>query len=268
MQVKSITLFFMIVLSFICSNIIFAQSNNFIFNPVDPHHAMYIPQGKGPFPAVLLLHASGGVEKVDDEWATTLKRKGYVVYIIDSFAPRGYKDRKSIGWDKAIAAQLSDIAPAYHYLSTLPNVDASRIGLLGFSMGGYDTLRAMQKSGEGTIPELNALHFKAAASFYGVCKLISPEAKFKSPVKIFIGKKDDRATASACETLVNKSKSNGESFFITAYPNAQHGFDNPDFPPIKELTDEKGEKYHIGYNKKAQQDATHDLLAHFNKYLK
>lgn len=268
MRVKSITLFFMIVFSSFSSNVIFAQSNDFIFNPIDSHHAIYIPKGKGPFPAVLMLHASGGVEKVYYEWATKLKQNGYVIYIIDSFTPRGYKDRKSIGWDKATAAQLSDIAPAYHYLSTLPNVDASRIGLLGFSMGGYDTLRAMQKSGEGTIPELNVLHFKAAASFYGVCKLISPEAKFKIPVKIFVGKKDDRATVSACETLVNRSKSNGESFFITVYPNAQHGFDNPDFPPIKELTDEKGEKYHIGYNKKAQQDATRDLLAYFNKNLK
>lgn len=265
---KNVILFFIIVISFIYSNIIFAEVDSFIFNPTDSHHTIYIPEGKGPFPAILLLHASGGIEKVDYEWANILKREGYIVYIIDNFTPRGYKDRKSIGWDKATTAQLSDIVPAYHYLSTLPNVDARRIGLLGFSMGGYDTLRVMQVSGKGTIPELKTLQFKAAASFYGVCKLISPDATFKSSVKIFVGQHDDRATMIACENLVNQNKLNGNSFFITIYPNAQHGFDNPVFPPIKELIDEKGEKYHVGYNKKAQHAAEKDLITFFNKYLK
>jgi dienelactone hydrolase len=223
---------------------------------------------RGPFPAIILLHASAGVEKVDYKWASILMRNGYIVYIIDSFSPREYKDRKSIGWYKATTAQLSDIAPAYYYLSRFSNVDSHRIGLLGFSMGGYDTLRALQMSGKGTILELKTLKFKAAAAFYGVCKLISPDAKFKTPVKIFIGEKDDRATVSACETLVNKNHLNGESFFISVYPNAQHGFDNPVLPPIKDLADEKGEEYHVGYSKEAQQAAEHDLVIFFDKYLK
>lgn len=184
--------------------------------------------------------------------------------MVDSFAPRGYKDRKSIGWDKATAAQLSDIFYSYHYLSTLPNVDAQRIGLLGFSMGGYDTLRAMQTRGRGTLPELKALPFKAAASFYGLCKRISPDAAFNKPIKIFIGKQDDRATVSDCKALVDANS----SMLIVIYPNAQHGFDNPAFPPVKELTDEKGEKYHVGYSKKAQFTAENDLIVFFNRYLK
>ena len=45
-----------------------------------------------------------------------------MVYVIDSFSPRGYTDRKSVGWKIAAEAQFSDIAPAYHYLSTRSNV--------------------------------------------------------------------------------------------------------------------------------------------------
>ncbi len=267
MLAKKTVLLLMIIFSFIYSKAIFAESNNYIFNPTNPSHAIYIPQGKGPFPAILLLHASGGVEKVNYEWAEILKQNGYIVYIIDSFTPRGIKDRKSIGWDKATAAQLSDIAPAYHYLSSLPNVDVHRIGLLGFSMGGYDTLRAMQISGNGTMPELKTLPFKAAASFYGVCKRISPEVVLKGPLKIFVGEKDDRATVSACEILISKNKKSDKSISITIYLNAQHGFDNSAFPPVKELVDEKGKKYHVGYNKIAQHTAARDVLKFFKQHL-
>jgi len=262
MKTKMMTLLFTITLSLACTQNSWAESK--AFNPLDAHHSLYIPQGKGPFPAVLLLHASGGVQKVFHQWAARLKKAGYVVYIIDSFSPRGYKDRKSVGWDKATAAQLADIAPAYQYLSTLPKVDTHRIGLLGFSMGGYSTLRAMQTSGEGTIPALKALHFKAAASFYGVCKWISPHAKFKNTMKILIGDQDDRSTTAACKTLVNSSP----NVSIKIYPNAPHGFDNAELPQLEEVTDEKGEIYHVGYNKKSAQDARYDLLEYFKENLK
>jgi dienelactone hydrolase len=226
---------------------------------------LYTPNGAGPFPAILMLPGSGGVEKVHHAWAEKLKQHGYVVYVIDSFHRRGIKDRKSIGWDKATAAQLSDIAPAYHYLETLTKVDKNRIALMGFSMGGYDTLRAMQSSGEGTEPALKALHFKAAAVFYGVCKLISTSASFHAPVKLFIGKNDDRSTRAACSRLVN---SNPGSLSILMYKGAEHGFDNPDFPAREKITDEKGDSYHVGYNAKAATAATDDVLIYFENYVK
>lgn len=242
-----------------------AAEKNFIFNPRDAHHQLYIPEGSGPFPAVLILPGSGGVEKVHLTWAGKLKKHGYVVYIIDSFNPRGIKDRKSIGWDKATRAQLADIAPAYHYLETLSKVDKNRIALLGFSMGGYDTLRASQVSGEGTEPTLKALHFKAAAAFYSVCKLISPNASFHAPVKLFLGKNDDRSTFAACARLVN---SNPGSLSMLTYKDAEHGFDNPDFPVREKITDEKGDSYHVGYNAAAAAAATDDLLIFFENYVK
>jgi dienelactone hydrolase len=227
---------------------------NFSFNPYDVHHQLFIPNGRGPFPAVLMLPGSGGVEKVHSAWAKKLKENGYVVFIIDSFHPRGIKDRKSVGWNKATAAQLSDIPHAFHYLESLSKVDKTRIALLGFSMGGYDTLRASQ-----------SLHFKAAAAFYGVCKLIPPQEKFQTPVKLFVGKNDDRSTFIACVQLVN---ANPDTLSMLAYPNAAHGFDNPDFPALEKITDEKGDSYHVGYNAKAAADAEHDLLIFFNDHAK
>jgi hypothetical protein len=46
-----------------------AAEKNFIFNPRDVHHQLYIPNGKGLLPAVIILPGSGGVEKVHLTWA-------------------------------------------------------------------------------------------------------------------------------------------------------------------------------------------------------
>ncbi len=257
-QKINIKFILLIFFSLFYSKNILAQKELVKFNPNNPYHKVYIPTGKGPFPAVLLLHASGGVENVNYKWAELLQQEGYYVFIVDSFTPRGYVDRKSIGWEKATAAQFSDIEPAYNYLATIPFIDKSKIGILGFSMGGYDVLRAMQSN----IP------FKAAASFYGVCKLIDYKIKLKGPLKIFIGQEDDRATRADCENLIHKEQIINNSVFIQTYANSAHGFDNPELTTMRELEDEKGEKYHVGYNEKAGNAARCDLLKFFKKYLK
>jgi dienelactone hydrolase len=66
-----------------------AYAHDYQFDPKDEHHFLYIPEGKGPFPAILLLHASTGIDPVNHDWARLLKNHGYVVYLIDSFKPRG-----------------------------------------------------------------------------------------------------------------------------------------------------------------------------------
>jgi hypothetical protein len=48
------------------------------------------PKGDGPFPAVVLLHGSGGVNASRDaDWAKRLTDWGYVTLQVDSFGPRG-----------------------------------------------------------------------------------------------------------------------------------------------------------------------------------
>lgn len=262
-NLKLVMVVFIMLASF-CINAM--AMRDYIFDPKDPNHSIYVPDGTGPFPTILLLHGSTGVVNVNHDWATMLKNNGYVVYIIDSFKPRGWIDRESIGWEKATAAQLSDVVPAYQYLTTLPYVNANRIAVLGFSMGGFDVLRIMERNDIN--PEsFQKIPFTAAASFYGVCHRLAPLAEIRNTTTIFIGTNDDRATTRDCEELVIRSNQRNKNVSIKTYQDALHGFDNFEFPASKEIIDEKGEHYHVGYNKQAREMVIKDLLAYFKHNL-
>lgn len=238
----------------------------YVFDPVDQRHKLYVPDNNTHSPAVLMLHASTGIEKVNYDWATRLKERGYVVYMIDSFKPRGWEDRRSVGWEKATQAQLEDVAPAFQYLSQLPFVDASRIGILGFSMGGFDVLNVMEANPQ-PMQSWHNLPFKVAASFYPVCHRIAKSMRLRKGTRLFIGAEDDRAPTSDCIRLVKDSQSSENSVSILIYPDALHGFDNFEFPDSKEIVDEKGEHYRIGFNDVARQKVLEDLPHFFDSTL-
>lgn len=135
---------------------------------------LLVPDGTGPFPAVLLLHDHGaefriGKEKVvrpwddtaeklelSDKWVNTcfdgrfvgeeLARRGYVCLATDAL---NWSDRGGGGYDgqQAIASNLMQLGVSYaglisqedlqaaEFLAMRPEVDGKRIAALGFSMG-------------------------------------------------------------------------------------------------------------------------------------
>lgn len=100
--------------------------------------ALYLPRGKGPFPAVVLTHGSeAGHRKLQGyiRWAERLRDRGLAVLVFDK---RGVGD--STG-DYVEAPDLS--VPAADVLAWVaklaPRVDIrkDRIGVLGWSQGGW-----------------------------------------------------------------------------------------------------------------------------------
>lgn len=245
-----------VLISLFCAIFLSSIAYSYTFHPQSSYHSIYKPEGKGPFPAILILHGSSGVGAATRNWASMLKDHGYVVYIVDSFKPRHWKDRQSEGWDNATDAQLSDVTPAYQYLSKLKYVDPNHIGILGFSMGGFDVLRIMST---------DQSQFKAAAVFYGVCHRLAENTVIKGPTTIFIGANDDRATTKDCKELIERS--HDKTVKIKIYAHALHGFDNIELPENIEKVDEKGEHFHMGYDQHSKQLAQQDLLQFFDRYL-
>ncbi|MFI9509874.1 alpha/beta hydrolase family protein [Nocardia sp. NPDC052566] len=100
------------------------------------------PEGKGPFPAVLLITGSGAQNR-DEEllghklfllFADTLTRAGYAVLRVDDRGVGGTTGKL----DDATYADLTDDAAAgVGFLRARPDIDPARVGLLGHSEGGY-----------------------------------------------------------------------------------------------------------------------------------
>jgi pimeloyl-ACP methyl ester carboxylesterase len=100
-----------------------------------------LPPGKGPFPAVVLITGSGAEDRDETLWehkpflvlADALSRRGIAVLRDDD---RGFA--KSTG-DFATATSTdfaADTEAGLAYLRTRPEIDPTRIGLIGHSEGG------------------------------------------------------------------------------------------------------------------------------------
>lgn len=108
-----------------------------------------LPEGDGPFPAAILISGTGPQDR--DEtieghkafavWADALTRRGVAVLRYDD---RGVA--ASTGNYGAATQQdfASDVKAAFDWLTARPDIDRSRIGLIGHSEGGTFAPLAMQ----------------------------------------------------------------------------------------------------------------------------
>jgi acetyl esterase/lipase len=89
---------------------------------------LYRPAGKGPFPAVLLMH--GGAFTTGDRfyffsYAQQLSGAGFVAATIDYTLNAGYD------------VPTKDTVDAFEWLEGVKQVDPARVALVGWSAGGY-----------------------------------------------------------------------------------------------------------------------------------
>jgi uncharacterized protein len=100
-----------------------------------------IPEGKGPFPAIMLITGSGAQDR--DE--TILDHKPFAV-IADHLTRKGFivlrADERGVGkstgdFSSATSEDFAnDISSGLDYLLTRPEVDKKKVGLIGHSEGG------------------------------------------------------------------------------------------------------------------------------------
>jgi len=112
------------------------QEIQFKSDSTDLAGTLVLPQGKGPHPAVVLLHGSGKQGKQTWEyrsWADLLVRQGLAVL---------YYDKRGVGasggeYGVGLRKLADDGVAAVQYLRSRPEVDARRIGLKGSSQGAW-----------------------------------------------------------------------------------------------------------------------------------
>lgn len=184
------------------------------------------PEGAGPFPAVMFVSGCSGftpsiAPNAYTRFAEQLRQQGYLVIFVDYLTPRGLTScRGRVSIDEV----SRDILTALSHVRSRPFVDASRIAVIGWSWGGGGTLAAL-----ATLRSDEPASFRAAV-FYPYCRGLTPWMA-KVPVLMLLGGLDEVTPAQECQGVV-KRLATGTPVEVRLYPEARHGFDADELPPM------------------------------------
>jgi carboxymethylenebutenolidase len=99
------------------------------------------PDGPGPYPAILVLHTSGGMRPDDLEFAKGLVKQGYVVLVPYFLEAYGIEAKTRQATFTTYAQPIyADFVASLKLLRKHPKVDGKKLGAIGFSNGGYFAL--------------------------------------------------------------------------------------------------------------------------------
>jgi len=226
----------------------------------------------GKIPAVIILHDTAGVKNNGIYFATALNRAGIATFEIDQWGGRGLPGEAS-SRPKRPGDNLPDVGGAYRLLMAQPEIDGARIGLLGFSLGGIQTMLMMTRRNSDAILG-SGIHFKAAVAFYPICWLYNqaPDANFAelvdAKIRILVGSEDDYDDGpGACEDLLRQlAPGDSPHLSLKVLAGATHIFDSLEgsyeFPdPASHRR--KGGTVRVRANPAAREEARDDLVRFF-----
>ncbi len=179
-------------------------------------------------PAVVLLHGSLGVSGIQEYYAKNLNKQGMATLIVDSFKTRGIKD--IVGHQSRITFNtiIQDAYAALAILQNHPKIDPARIGVIGWSKGGYAAHQT------GTQIFYSALHdksqppFAAHIAIYPWCGEQTTNLLRTAAPTLFIIASEDRWVGSeACISYSETLRRVGHPVDTRLYKSAGHGFDYP-----------------------------------------
>ena len=207
-----------------------------------------LPASHGNHPAIVVIQEWWGLNDWVKEQADRFAAKGYVAFAPDLYRGKVANDMntahelsRGLPHDRAMA----DLQNAFKYLATRKDVDASRIGVIGWCMGG------------GFALDLALAEPKIAATVINYGHLRADPAAVKpltSPILGNFGAADQGIPPKDVEAFEKALKDAGKSSDIKIYPGAGHAFMNPNNKD--------------GYVKAAAEDAWKRIDGFFAKALK
>lgn len=212
------------------------------------------PSGFDPakrYPVVVNVYGGPAAQTVKRTWAPDfnqyLAQHGYVVFSIDN---RG-TPRRGAAFGGALYAkqgtvEVADQLKGVAWLKSQPWVDGERIGVYGWSNGGYMTLMLLAKASDAYacgvagapvtdwalydshyterymgLPDQNVAGYREA-------RVLEHIDGLKSPLLLIHGMADDNVLFSNSTVLMSALQQRGQPFELMTYPGAKHGLKGKD----------------------------------------
>ena len=190
-----------------------------------------VPEGKN-LPGLVVAMEAFGVNSHIKEVCRRFAREGYAVLAPDFYHRTGrmltyaYDDPKRREPFSALTNDgiEADVNAALAHLSGLSEVDAGRVGIIGFCVGGFMAFLAACRTDVAT-----------AVCFYGggivnrreglkLEPLLTEAARIKVPVLCLFGENDASIPMAEVEAIRNRLKMQPREHEVVVYPGAEHGF--------------------------------------------
>ena len=201
------------------------------------------------YPVFMYVYGGPGSQTVKNSWGYSnymwfqmLTEMGYIVVSVDNRGTGGKgADFKKVTYKELGKYEIADQISAAEYLGSLPYIDKDRIGMFGWSFGGYMTSLAMTKGadvfkmGIAVAPVTNWRFYDSVyterymqtpqenANGYDINSPINYVSKLKGAYLLVHGSADDNVhyqnTMRMIESLVQANK----QFDLFIYPDKNHG---------------------------------------------
>lgn len=205
---------------------------------------------KKKYPLIVFVYGEPAGQTVVDQWGGDrslwhhmLAQQGYVVMSFDNRgtpSPRGRQWRKSVYRQIGILASADQAAAVKSVLASHSYLDATRVGIWGWSGGGSMTLNMLFRypeiyaAGVSVAPVPNQLYYDTIyqerymglpidnAEGYRLGSPITFAHQLKGDLLLIHGTGDDNCHYQTSELLINELIKHNKSFSMFAYPNRTH----------------------------------------------
>jgi carboxymethylenebutenolidase len=182
---------------------------------------IYTPEGKGPFPGIVVIHEWWGLNDWVKDQASKLADQGYVALAIDLYRGKvattpdeAHEIMRGVPEDRA----LRDLHAAVEYLKAQANVKKDRIASIGWCMGGGYSLDVALQEPTLTAAVINYGHLASDSESI---------KKIKASILGLFGGQDRGIPVDDVKKFEQALKQQGNKVEVVIYPDAGHGFENP-----------------------------------------
>jgi carboxymethylenebutenolidase len=207
------------------------------------------PEGKGPFPATIVIQEWWGLNDWVKDQARALAKEGYVALAVDLYRGKvatKQEDAHQLMMGTPPDQALRDLRAGFAYLQSRPEVKKDRVGAIGWCMGGRYTLQLATVE-----PKL-----AAAVAYYGAPPTDPAAiAAIQAPVLGSFGAEDKGPTPEQARAFEAAMKRASKAVDVKVYDGAGHAFANVNNP-------------WGGYRKEAAEDAWARTIAFLATHLK